>query len=115
MNSEEKTSTTIHEPTFHNEKFVTVKYPDVKVRLVGEDGSAFAILGRVKKALVRAGYGSDVVNRFRTEATSGDYDHLLRTVIAWVDTSADDEFFECEECGRQVNSEGDLCWECRED
>lgn len=91
-----------------------VKYPEVKVRLVGEDGNAFAILGRVNRALKKAGYGNDVTDQFRAEATSGDYDHLLRTVIAWVDTSADDEYFECDDCGRQVNNEGDLCWECRD-
>ena len=28
----------------------TPKYPQVKVKLVGEDGNAFAILGRVQRA-----------------------------------------------------------------
>ena len=31
------------------------KFPDVNVPLAGEDGNAFAILGRVRKALRRAG------------------------------------------------------------
>jgi hypothetical protein len=31
------------------------KYPDVSVRLVGEDGNAFAIMGRVSAALRDAG------------------------------------------------------------
>ena len=61
---------------------------DVQVKLVGEDGNAFAILGRVTKALKRAGHG-DLANEFIEEATSGDYNHLLKTVLDYVET--DDE------------------------
>jgi len=32
---------------------MATKYPDVKVKLVGEDGNAFAIIGKVKTALCR--------------------------------------------------------------
>ena len=66
-----------------------VKYPNVKVKLVGEDGNAFAILGRVSKALRRAGVPGDEVSAFFAEATQGDYDSLLRTCMAWVDVSGD--------------------------
>ena len=62
-----------------------VKYPDVHVNLVGEDGNAFFILARVQKALKEAGY-KDVIEEFVAEATSGDYDHLLQTVVAYVET-----------------------------
>jgi len=61
---------------------------DVRVRLVGEDGNAFAIMGRVSKALRRAGL-VDIADEFMTEATSGDYNHLLETVLDYVET--DDE------------------------
>lgn len=60
------------------------KYPDVSVPLVGEDGNAFMILGRVTRALKSAGVGQAERDEFFNEATSGDYDHLLRTVVAWV-------------------------------
>lgn len=59
-------------------------HPDVKVKLVGEDGNAFNLLGIVSKALRRAGYGDDVA-AFTDEATSGDYDHLLATCMKWVE------------------------------
>jgi hypothetical protein len=62
-----------------------VKYPDVKVQLVGEDGNAFFILGKVGKALRRAGVPDDEVKQFFDEAKSGDYDHLLQTCMKWVD------------------------------
>jgi hypothetical protein len=58
------------------------KYPDVHVELLGKDGNAFAILGNVAKALRRAGVAE--IEMFYDEATQGDYDHLLRTVMAWV-------------------------------
>lgn len=64
-----------------------VKYPNVKVKLVGENGNAFAIIGAVTKALKRAGVEPIHVNAFRAEAMSGDYDHLLRTAMLWVDVS----------------------------
>ena len=64
----------------------TVKHPDVKVKLTERDGNSFAILGAVSKALRAGGYG-DEVDSFIGQATSGDYDHLLRTAMSWVDVS----------------------------
>ena len=61
------------------------KYPDVHVKMIGADGNAFAILGRVQKAMRLAGVPKAEVLAFYTEATSGDYDHLLQTCIRWVD------------------------------
>jgi hypothetical protein len=61
------------------------KYPDVTVELVGQDGNAGAIMGRVSRALKRAGATQDEVDQFRAEAMSGDYNHLLQTAMAWVD------------------------------
>jgi hypothetical protein len=59
------------------------KFPDVTVQLTGTDGNAFAILGKVKLALVAAGH-EDVVNEFVEEATTYSYDHLLVTCMKWV-------------------------------
>ena len=61
------------------------KYPNVHVEL--EDGNAFAILGKVNRALRNAGVDSATVAQFHNEATSGDYDHLLRVVMEWVEVS----------------------------
>jgi hypothetical protein len=64
-----------------------VKYPEVKtVKLIGEDGNAFAILGRVVKAMKSAGLSKEVQDAYFAEATSGDYDHLLQTTLKWVKT-----------------------------
>ena len=61
-----------------------IKYPEVEVPLVGEDGNAFAILGRVSSALRRAGVDKEERDAYYAEATSGDYDHLLRVTMNWV-------------------------------
>jgi len=60
------------------------KYPEIKVRLVGEDGNAFAILGRVSGAMRKAGVSKEERDQFFAEAMSGDYDHLLQTCMKWV-------------------------------
>lgn len=57
---------------------------DVVVQLTGTDGNAFAILGKVKKALKSAGHNK-LADEFYAEATSGDYDHLLQTAMKYVD------------------------------
>ena len=57
---------------------------DIEVELIGEDGNAFFILGRVKKALKKAGYEAEEISEWHAEATAGDYDHLLRGVMETV-------------------------------
>lgn len=61
-----------------------VKYPDVSVTLIGEDGNAFAILGKVQKALKQAGVPAEEVKEYMDEAMSGDYDNLLRVTTETV-------------------------------
>ena len=61
------------------------RYPEVQVQLSGQDGNAFAILGRTTAALRAAGVPPEEIDAFFAEATSGDYDHLLQTTMAWVD------------------------------
>lgn len=62
------------------------KYPDVHVRLIGEDGNAFAIIGRVSQALRRASVDDEEIARYRTESMSGDYDNVIQTAMRWVAT-----------------------------
>ena len=64
-----------------------MKGPETKpiVRLVGHDGNAFSIMGRVKQALKRAGADKEYIDEYLSEATSGDYDHLLMVSMGYVD------------------------------
>jgi hypothetical protein len=64
-----------------------IRYPEIEVQLSGTDGNAFAIMGRVGKALKRAGLSQTEVDEFYAEAKSADYDHLLQTCFRWVDVS----------------------------
>ena len=61
------------------------KYPDICVKLTGQDGNAFAIIGRVRQELRRANVEKDDIDLFLKEAMSGSYDHLLQTCTKWVD------------------------------
>jgi hypothetical protein len=62
-------------------------YKHVKVKLVGTDGNAFAILGKVIKALKAAGATPEELKEFQDQATSGDYDNLLATCMEWVEVT----------------------------
>jgi hypothetical protein len=53
------------------------------VTLIGEDGNAFAILGRVRRAISRSDH-PELVDAFLQEAMAGDYDHLLQTCMQYV-------------------------------
>jgi len=65
---------------------MSIKYPNIKVRLSGEDGNAFAILGRVSKALRNARVPLEERKEFQAEATKTDYNNVLQTVMKWVST-----------------------------
>jgi hypothetical protein len=65
-------------------KMTEPKYPEIEVQLTGQDGNAFAIMGRVAGALKKAGVPKEEVGEYMKESMSGDYDHLLRTAMKWV-------------------------------
>lgn len=63
--------------------YCKVKRP--KVKLVGSDGNAFAVLGKCIQAARKAKWTQDQITGFRDEATSGDYDHLLGVCMKYFD------------------------------
>ena len=64
---------------------MTPKHPDITFTLTGQDGNAFAILGRCRAAARDAGLSEDEIANFMDEAMAGDYDHLLQTAMRWFD------------------------------
>jgi hypothetical protein len=62
---------------------VTQPAPRPRVKLVGRDGSAFAIMGTVSAALRRAGATEQTIRQYRQESMSGDYSHLLATAMKY--------------------------------
>jgi len=53
---------------------------NIKAPILGADGNAYVLLGICHKAL-RDANRNDLWPEFRKEATSGNYDHLLCTII----------------------------------
>ena len=62
-------------------------HANIHVQLSDEDGNAFSIMARARKAARRGGMDAVDIEAFTAEATSGDYDHLLQTVMRWFLTS----------------------------
>jgi hypothetical protein len=56
-----------------------------RVKLVGRDGNAFAIMGACISAGKRAGYTKEQLDAYQKESTSGDYNNLLCTAMKWFD------------------------------
>jgi hypothetical protein len=63
------------------------KYPKIKVRLTGNDGNAFAVMGKVKTALRKAKVPNEEIDLYLKESMSGDYNNLLATAMNWVEVS----------------------------
>jgi hypothetical protein len=54
------------------------------LKLTGDDGNAFAILGKAMKIAKENNMAWGIILR---EATSGDYDHLLQTMMKYFDVT----------------------------
>jgi hypothetical protein len=55
----------------------------VKLELVGLNGNAYALLGAFRCAARKQGRSPDEIKKVMTEATSGDYDNLLRVLVSY--------------------------------
>lgn len=60
-------------------------FPDVVVPLTGEDGNVFAIIGRVREALRRAGHGGHQSEFVQDMMNAESYDEALAKVQRWVE------------------------------
>lgn len=58
---------------------------NVTVKLIGESGNAFAIMGKVLQEMKRAGVSKEIQDAYKNEARSGDYDNLLRVTMDYVE------------------------------
>lgn len=52
-----------------------------EVEIIDQDGNAFSILAKCQSAARRAAWDERYLEEFLDEATAGDYNHLLRTVM----------------------------------
>jgi len=51
-----------------------------KLELVGNDGNAFAVLGKARRVALANDLDWEAIQK---EATNGDYDHLLQTMMKY--------------------------------
>ena len=63
------------------------KQTGVKVQLTGEDGNIFAIMGRVQKAMKRAGFKKEAKELSEEVTKSLSYDEALEYISDYVDIS----------------------------
>lgn len=62
-------------------------YPEVTVPLSDLEGNAFVLIGVTMRQLRRGGVERSEIERFQAAAASGDFDHVLQTIMAWVETT----------------------------
>lgn len=56
-----------------------------KLKLIGEDGNVFYILGKAVREARRAGWTEEKIAEFKEKAMSGDYNNALQTCMAYFD------------------------------
>jgi hypothetical protein len=61
----------------------------VVLNLVGINGNAFYLLGVFNKAALRQGFDQEFIDMVVNEATDGDYDHLLQTLLKYTTTEVE--------------------------
>ena len=65
--------------------------PKPIVKLVGEDGNAFAIMGRVSNGLRKTGHTKEEISQYTADSMSGDWNHLLSVAMEWSDEDYGDD------------------------
>ena len=55
----------------------------IKLDLTSIDGNAFSLMGHFKKQAQREGWTKEEIDLVLTECRSGDYDHLVVTLITY--------------------------------
>lgn len=53
--------------------------------LVGVDGNAFSIMAYVRRAMREQGFNKKEIEEYISNATSSDYDNLLRVSVEMID------------------------------
>lgn len=54
----------------------------ISLELEGLDGNAFSLMGAFRRQAKREGWTTEEIKEVLDEARTGDYDHLLQTLMA---------------------------------
>lgn len=63
----------------------------VNLELVGVDGNAYAVMGVFSRQARREGWTQEEIDLVLEEAKSGDYDHLLSTIMTYCEPQDEEE------------------------
>lgn len=63
----------------------------LNLELVGVDGNAYAVMGVFSRQARREGWTQEEIDLVLEEAQSGDYDHLLSTIMTYCEPKDEDE------------------------
>jgi hypothetical protein len=63
----------------------------VDLELSGVNGNAFMIMGVFQRQARKEGWTKDEIDTVLVEAKSGDYDHLLQTIMLHCESKTDEQ------------------------
>ena len=66
----------------------------VKMQLVGVDGNAFSLMAEFQRNARKQGWTRAEIKVVLDECTTGDYNHLLCTLMDNIDDAYEDEYYE---------------------
>lgn len=61
------------------------------LKMVGEDGNAFSIIGRARQVMRRSRWTDEEIQKFTDDVSSGDYNHLLARTMDYVIEGGEDD------------------------
>lgn len=97
MSQESGDSTTPSITKKENEMMQTLPDKKVRLELVGLDGNSFALMGAFSRQARKEGWSKQEIDQVLDECKSGDYDHLLTTLMSVTESPVDEEEEEGEE------------------
>lgn len=65
----------------------------INLSLVGLDGNAFSLMGAFQRQARREGWTQEEIKTVLDECMSGDYDHLLVTLMQHCEANDDEELY----------------------
>ena len=63
--------------SFEKSEIVEFTKKKPKLKIIGEDGNVFFILGMAQRAAKKAGWEKEKLDKFMADCMSGNYDHVL--------------------------------------
>ena len=73
---------------------ITTITKKVNLTLVGQDGNAFNLMGLFQRQARREGWTKEEIDCVLDECRTGDYDHLLQTLIGYCEEQDEEEFID---------------------